>query len=128
MDAMKIAALVICAAVCALILRRLRPEMGAALSLAAGAMALLLALPVVAQVISGLSSLAQSGGVSDTYMAQLLKVAGISLLMDFAAQTCRDAGEESLALKAELAGRMMILALALPFMQTLLGQILSLSP
>jgi len=125
---MKIAALVICAAVCALILRRLRPEMGAALSLAAGAMALLLALPVVAQVIGGLSSLAQSGGVSDAYMAQLLKVAGISLLMDFAAQTCRDAGEESLALKAELAGRMMILALALPFMQTLLGQILSLSP
>jgi len=72
---MKIAALVICAAVCALILRRLRPEMGAALSLAAGAMALLLALPVVAQVIGGLSSLAQSGGVSDAYMAQLLKVA-----------------------------------------------------
>ena len=125
---MKIAALVICAAVCALILRRLGPEMGAALSLAAGAMALLLALPVVAQIIGGLSSLAQSGGVSDAYMAQLLKVAGISLLMDFAAQTCRDAGEESLALKAELAGRMMILALALPFMQTLLGQILSLSP
>lgn len=128
MDLMKIAALVVCAAVCALVLRRLRPEMGAALSIAAGLMVLLLAIPLVAQVMSGLSEMARSGGVSDGYMAQLLKVAGVSLLMDFAAQTCRDAGEESLALKAELAGRVMLLALALPFMQTLLGQILSLSP
>ena len=128
MDLMKIAALAVCAAVCALVLRRMRPEMGAALSIAAGLMVLLLAIPMVAQVMSGLSDMAQSGGVSDGYMAQLLKVAGVSLLMDFAAQTCRDAGEESLAMKAELAGRVMLLALALPFMQTLLGQILSLSP
>lgn len=128
MDLMKIAALAVCAAVCALVLRRLRPEMGAALSIAAGLMVLMLAIPMVAQVMSGLSTMAKSGGVSDGYMAQLLKVAGVSLLMDFAAQTCRDAGEESLAMKAELAGRVMLLALALPFMQTLLGQILSLSP
>ena len=128
MDLMKIAALAVCAAVCALVLRRMRPEMGAALSIAAGLMVLLLAIPMVAQVMNGLSDMAQSGGVSDGYMAQLLKVAGVSLLMDFAAQTCRDAGEESLAMKAELAGRVMLLALALPFMQTLLGQILSLSP
>lgn len=125
---MKIAALAVCAAICALVLRRMRPEMGAALSVAAGLMVLLLAIPMVAQVMSGLSDMARSGGVSDGYMAQLLKVAGVSLLMDFAAQTCRDAGEESLAMKAELAGRVMLLALALPFMQTLLGQILSLSP
>lgn len=128
MDLMKIAALAVCAAVCALVLRRMRPEIGAALSIAAGLMVLLLAIPMVAQVMNGLSDMAQSGGVSDGYMAQLLKVAGVSLLMDFAAQTCRDAGEESLAMKAELAGRVMLLALALPFMQTLLGQILSLSP
>lgn len=128
MDLMKIAALAVCAAVCALVLRRMRPEMGAALSIAAGLMVLLLAIPMIAQVMRGLSDMAQSGGVSDGYMAQLLKVAGVSLLMDFAAQTCRDAGEESLAMKAELAGRVMLLALALPFMQTLLGQILSLSP
>ena len=58
----------------------------------------------------------------------LLKIGGISLLMDFAAQTCRDAGENGLALKVELAGRVMLILLALPFMQALLTQILSLSP
>ena len=128
MDFLKIAALAVSAAVLTLVIRRLRPELGLTLSLAAGALVMLLALPTLGQLISGLSALAATGGVSDRYMAQLLKVAGVSLLMDFAAQTCRDAGEEGLAMKAELAGRVMLLSLALPSMQTLLTQILSLSP
>lgn len=128
MDFMKIAAVAVCAAIMALMLRRMRPEAGGVLALAAGVMVMLLALPTVAQLIGGLAGLAQSGGVSDGYLLQLLKVAGISLLMDFAAQTCRDAGEDGLAMKTELAGRVMLLSLALPFMQTLLGHILSLSP
>ena len=61
-------------------------------------------------------------------MLLLFEVAGISLLMDFAAQTCRDAGEEGLAMKAELAGRVMLLTLALPSLQSLLGLILSIAP
>ncbi|MCH5286738.1 MAG: hypothetical protein J1E43_04900 [Christensenellaceae bacterium] len=128
MDYLKIAALAVSAAVMALIIRRIRPELGMTLTLSAGALVMLLALPALARLIGGLSALAQTGGVSNQYTAQLLKVAGVSLLMDFAAQTCRDAGEEGLAMKAELAGRVMLLTLALPSMQTLLTQILSLSP
>ena len=128
MDFYRIAALAVSAALMALVIRRIRPELSATLSLAAGALMMLLALPTLSQVIGGLSALAQTGGVSHRYTAQLLKVAGVSLLMDFAAQTCRDAGEEGLAMKAELAGRVMLLSLALPSMQTLLTQLLSLSP
>lgn len=128
MDFYRIAALAVSAAIMALVIRRVRPELGVTLTLCAGALVLLLALPTLARLIGGLSALAHTGGVSDQYMAQLLKVAGVSLLMDFAAQTCRDAGEEGLAMKAELAGRVMLLSLALPSMQTLLTQILSLSP
>ena len=128
MDFYRIAALAVSAALMALVVRRIRPELGMTLTLSAGALILLLALPALAQLIGGLSTLARTGGVSDQYMAQLLKVAGVSLLMDFAAQTCRDAGEEGLAMKAELAGRVMLLSLALPSMQTLLTQVLSLSP
>ena len=128
MEYMKIVALALCGAVCALVLRRLRPEASSVLVIAAGVLALLLALPSLSELLGGLSALEESGGVSGIYMTQLMKVAGISLLMDFAAQTCRDAGEESLAMKTELAGRIMLLSLALPFMQSLLSQVLSLSP
>lgn len=128
MEIMRIAGFSAAAAVAALTLRRLKPEMGAAAAMAAGVMVLIMVVPCIGQVVSGVTSLAEEGGVKGEYMTQLLKVAGVSLLMDFAAQTCRDAGEEGLAMKSELAGRVMILTLALPTMRTLLRQILALAP
>lgn len=124
---MQYAAFAVCAAALVLVMRRLRPESAPALVMAAGSMAALLILPQLAQVISDVSALASLGGLQDGYMTHLLKIGGISLLMDFAAQTCRDAGEESLAMKVELAGRVMLIGLALPVMRMLLLQILSLS-
>ena len=128
MGAAQIAGFAVCAAALALILRRLRPESATVLVIAASALAGLMILPQLAQIVDGVVSLAKSGGVQDGYITQLLKISGISLLMDLAAQTCRDAGEDGLALKVELAGRVMLIALSLPVMQTLLTQIMSLSP
>ncbi len=127
MEAVQVAGFAVCAAALALILRRLRPESATVLVIAAGTMAGLMVLPQLAQIISGITALAASGGVQEGYVTQLVKIGGISLLMDFAAQTCRDAGEDGLALKVELAGRVMLIALSLPVMQTLLAQIMSLS-
>lgn len=128
MSMLQLAGFSTAAALVALTLRRLRPEAGVALALAAGAMLAVLMLPALSGVVSALSGLARIGGVKDATMSTLLKITGMSLLADFAAQTCRDAGEEGLALRTELAGRVMILLLALPTMQTLLTQILALSP
>ena len=127
MDAAQIAGFAVCAAALALILRRLRPEGATVLIIAAGVLTGLMVLPQLAQIIDGIGSLASAGGVQDGYITQLLKISGISLLMDFAAQTCRDTGEEGLALRVELAGRVILIALSLPVMQTLLTQIISLS-
>ena len=128
MDMLKLAGFAIMGALAALLLRQLKPGVGLTVSLAAGAMVTVLLLPTLGEAVQGISSLAQSGGLSDAYLSQLMKVGGVSLLMDFAAQTCRDAGEEGLAMKTELAGRVMLLTLALPAMQTLLAQILALAP
>lgn len=128
MNAMQFAGFAVCAAAMALVMRRLRPESATVLVIAAGALAGIMILPQLGQIVSGVTALASAGGVQESYMTQLLKVGGVSLLMDFAAQTCRDAGEDGLAMKTELAGRVMLIALALPVMRTLLEQIISLSP
>lgn len=128
MSAMQYAAFAVCAAALALVMRRLRPESAPVLVIAAGTLAALLILPQLAGIVTDVTALAAMGNVQDGYMAQLLKIAGISLLMDFAAQTCRDASEDGLAQKVELAGRVMLISLSLPVMRTLLSQILSLSP
>lgn len=127
MSAWQIAGFAVCAATLALTMRRIRPESAPVLAIAAGSLASLLVLPQLAEIIDVIRDLAASGGVQDAYMTPLLKVAGISLLMDFSAQTCRDAGEDGLAMKVELCGRIMLIALALPVMSALLEQIMSLS-
>lgn len=126
MTVFRIAGFCVAAAMGLLLLRQFRPDIASAASIAAGCVLLLLAVPYLSQVLTGITGLADVGGISGTFLSQLMKVAGISLLMDFSAQTCRDAGEAGLALKAELAGRVMLLTLALPAMQSLLKQLMSL--
>lgn len=122
----KLAGFAVCAALVALILRRLRPEAGCGVSLGAGAIVLLAALPALSALVRGIASLSAMSGLDDSFMQQLLKIAGLSLLLDFAAQTCRDAQEEALALKVEFAGRVLLLSSALPVLQALLSQLVSL--
>lgn len=128
MEMLKLAGFGICAALMALVVRRMRPEAGTAIALAAGTMLLILLLPTLQQAVEGIAGLANAGGLSADYLLPLMKVGGVSLLSDFSAQTCRDAGEDGLAMKVELAGRVTLIALALPFMEALLEQIMSLSP
>lgn len=128
MNTIQFAGFAVCAAAMALVMRRVRPEGATVLVIAAGALTGIMILPQLGQIVSGISELADTGGVPEGYMSQLLKVGGVSLLMDFAAQTCRDAGEDGLAMKTELAGRVILITLALPVMHTLLEQIISLSP
>ena len=118
----KLAGFAVCAALVALILRRLRPEAGWGVSLGAGAIVLLAALPALSALVRGIASLSAMSGLDDSFMQQLLKIAGLY----FAAQTCRDAQEEALALKVEFAGRVLLLSSALPVLQALLSQLVSL--
>ena len=125
---LKLCGAAVLASLLALTLRRLKPEMGHVLTLSAGALLTVAVLPTLGTTVTLLTSIAEAGNVPQEYLGTLLKVGGVSLLADFSAQTCRDAGEESLAHRVELAGRITLIGLALPFMASLLQQIMSLSP
>ena len=96
MDIMRITGISVTAALAALIMRRMRPEFSIALALCCGAVMLILTLPGIAHIIDGISAFSAKGGVSSATTTVLLKITGISLLTDFAARTCRDAGEQVL--------------------------------
>ena len=64
--------------------------------------------------------MADTAQIPSGYLAAVLKAAGITLLTQLTADTCRDAGETALAAKAELVGRVLLLAVAVPLFQDLL--------
>ncbi|MBE3520070.1 MAG: stage III sporulation protein AD [Firmicutes bacterium] len=107
---------VVCSLVLALI-RRERPEMGVMLSLAAGAFILMLVAPRAVGIMLVFKDAAERAGVGSTYLGVALKVLGIAYVVDFAADLCRDAGEENLASRVELAGKILILVAALPVIE-----------
>lgn len=114
MSALKIAGFAIAAAAAALTVRTYRPELGMPIGIATGLMLLLYALGELGGVFSDLSGYVEGFGIPAEYIAAMLKVTGIVYLVQFAAETCRDAGEGAIAAKAELAGRVMILVVCVP--------------
>ena len=59
-------------------------------------------------------NITQQAGIRAEYIKIMFKVIGISYLIQFGAELCRDCGENSLASKIELGGKAIILSLTLP--------------
>ena len=83
-------------------------------ALAGGAFILLSIIAKVSGVAAALSSVAASGGLDGESVAVIVKAIGIAYTTQIAAALCRDLGETALAVKTELAGRIMLMTLAVP--------------
>ena len=64
-----------------------------------------------------------ASGVELSFSGILLKVLGVALVTQFAADAARDNAQQALAQKIEFAGKVLILALALPVLKAILQMI-----
>lgn len=117
MNIVGIAGIAICAAVVAAMLRRYNQEYAVMVVVAAGIVILLEMLSSLAPAIRQIRTLLSAAGLSSDYALILFKTLGICFLAQFAADSCRDAGESALASKVELAGKITIVVLALPLFE-----------
>ena len=84
--------LLLCGALLAVVLRGQRPELAVCLSLLAGALVVGLLLRQVVPLLSAMRRMMLLGGLSAGYLTVVLKAAGVCLLTQLTADTCRDAG------------------------------------
>lgn len=75
-----------------------------------------------------IESLASSANVNSMYIKTILKIIGIAYIAEFSAQISKDAGLGSMASKVELAGKILILALAVPILTALVETIITMIP
>ena len=61
-----------------------------------------------------------AGGISE-YFAVIMKVLGVSFIVQTGADICRDFGEPSIASKVEFAGKAVILVTVLPVLRSVIG-------
>lgn len=128
MEILQVVALGLVVAVFAVLLRRDRPELALVLALGFGVIIFILVLGKLGAIITVFQDVTQRAQVDELYLVTLLKILGIAYIAEFGAQVCRDSGEGTVASKIELAGKVLILIMALPIFAAILEVIVRLLP
>jgi len=127
-EALQAAGFTSAAAMICLILRSAHRQAGAAAAIAAGLMLFFSAAKHLSAAAEAMNALAQRAGVGREMVGLLLKMTAMAYISEFSVQACRDAGEEGLAAKAGLCGKMLLMAQTLPLITEIGELTLSLAP
>lgn len=122
-DILKIAAVAISAALCAVVVKKQVKELALVLSLAAGAVILSAALGALESVRALLDELAQLAGMEPAVLTPVVKTVGAAIITRVTMEICKDAGEGGIASFVEIAGSAVALYLALPLVRAVLSAI-----
>ncbi len=127
-EALKTAGFAVTAAMAAFALRAAHRQAGAGVAIAAGLMLFFFAVTQFSKAAEALRFLSGRAGVGDETVTLLLKMTAVAYIAEFAAQLCRDAGENGLAAKAALCGKVLLLTETLPLITEIGELTLSLAP
>lgn len=107
----------IVAAVLAVLLKRYNPEISMLIAVGAGVVIFVLVLSQISPALTKITDLLSRAGMPAEYGGILFKSLGICFLCQFSSDACKDAGQSALASKVELAGKLMIVVIALPMIE-----------
>jgi stage III sporulation protein AD len=110
----QIIAIGLIAAMLCILLRQYKPEFAMLLGLAAGFIMLMLIIGELRSVLDEAQSIVSGGLVREEYMQILLQALGLCFITQIACDACKDAGENAISAKIEMAGKIAVLAVSLP--------------
>jgi stage III sporulation protein AD len=128
LDILKIVAFGIVTAIIITTLRTLKPEIAIQASVVAGIIIFILVIGKLAPVIDLIKIYSGRANIDIQYLPALLKIIGIAYIVEFGAEICRDAGENAIASKIELAGKVLIAIMAIPIITSLLELVIKIMP
>lgn len=108
-------------AVVAILVKSTKPELAVVITIAGSIILLLFVLEVFRGSISLFTDIAQATGLDATIVKTLLKMVGIGYLVEFSAGILNDFGQNSLADKLIFCGKILILVLAVPILESILA-------
>ena len=128
MEIVKIIGVGLIATIILAIIRTYKPELTIYVSIIAGAIIFSMVMDKLSAIIDLLTNLSKKSGINAQYVAILLKISGIAILSEFAVSVCKDSGENSIASKVDLGGKIMIISVSIPIISSLLETIIKILP
>lgn len=108
-------------AVAAIILRSTKPELAFAVTVAGSIILLLFVFEVFKGSVSIFTTITERTGIESSLIKILLKMIGIGYLVEFSAGILNDFGQNSLADKLVFCGKILVLVLAIPILESVLS-------
>lgn len=116
------------ATILVLVVKEQKPMFAFIISTFAGIAIFLFLIGKIEVVIQVLEDLADRSGIQPIYLKTILKMIGIAYIAEFGAQIVRDAGQDGMASKIELAGKVLIMVLAIPIISVIIETVMKLLP
>lgn len=121
MELVKIIGVAFITTISASLLKSTKPELSFAITLTGIIVILTFIIDGMKNTISAFSQIAQITGVENGLIKILLKIVGVGYLTEFSAGVLTDFGSPSIADKVALGGKIAIVILSLPIIQSLLN-------
>lgn len=128
MDIARVIGIALATTFAVLLLKPSKPEIAALLSVVGGLLVILMFVESISEIIDNLGHLVQRTGIRTELFSALIRIIGIGYLTEFAANICDEAGNSAMAKKITLAGKVLILILALPIINNLVEIIVGVMP
>jgi len=127
-EIVQIVGLGLIATILVLIIKEQKPIFAFLLAAFTGIVIFLFLIGKIASVIQILEDLAVNANVNMIFLKTILKIIGIAYIAEFGAQIVRDAGQESIASKIELSGKILIMVMAIPIVSVIIETVVKLLP
>ena len=128
MEIWQIVGIALVVSVISVVLKQFRPEIALQLTILTGTIIFTLIIDKIKIIVNLLQNLADQANISSYYLIIVLKIVGVAYLAEFGADICRDAGENALATKIEIAAKVGVLVLAIPIIVAILESVMRLLP
>ena len=126
-DFWRMLGLALLGALAASVLKRQHQALGWAAAAFAGAAVLMMAQDKLGKAAETLLQLAACAQLQPEHLTLIMKILGVALAAELAAQACRDAGEEGLALHVETGAKGILLLLSAPLLRQLASLVMELT-
>jgi stage III sporulation protein AD len=128
MNIMTFVAFAIIATVLIVIVKQQKPEIAMQIRVAAAALIFLALASSIYYIMKIFEDLALQANLNIVFLGTILRIIGIAYITEFGAQICQDANENALANKVVLAGKTLMLILAIPIISTILKILITILP
>lgn len=128
MEIIRIAGIGLIATILIVILKEVKAEFAVLVSIVTGVIIFNLIINDISYIIDTIGSLSTRININISYFNTVLKIIGMAYIVEFASQISRDAGQDSIAMKIELGGKVLIMVLAIPILMALMDLIIKILP